>query len=283
MNIQRLNGLISTINFSPFHETEDCLQLRKIIFQEAVKISSIKPKNQLDIYDESILVFENQYQALNFLANVVRIATEMDRMSNCDITLRMSLCCGDYFIHQDQIYGDAVNLATQLSYSSRQNEVLVCGIDLDDINNFANSRSDIIYNIRDEENKCVSISVIDEDSTLTKINESFLKVTIDDTNKVFKSSRNQKVQIGRTSDCEIEINNDFISRNHATITLNFDTIIIEDHSSNGSYIYFDDREIFLNNDSMSLPNKGHISCGTSMYSSTYSTDIISFQLSDDTH
>ncbi len=51
---------------------------------------------------------------------------------------------------------------------------------------------------------------------------------------MFESSRNQKILIGRSNESDIYIDSDDISRNHATISLNYNNIFIEDHSSNGT-------------------------------------------------
>jgi len=65
------------------------------------------------------------------------------------------------------------------------------------------------------------------------------------------------------------------------ISLNYNNIFIEDHSANGTYIYFDDREIFLTNDSMKISNKGFISCGRKGHPKKSSTDIISYLLCEE--
>ena len=36
MKPQRQNGIISTINFSPFYDTADCFSLRDSLFNEAI-------------------------------------------------------------------------------------------------------------------------------------------------------------------------------------------------------------------------------------------------------
>jgi len=98
---------------------------------------------------------------------------------------------------------------------------------------------------------------------------------------VFETSRNQKILIGRSTDSDILIDSDEISRNHATISLNYNNIFIEDHSANGTYVYFDNREIFLTSDSMKISNKGFISCGCKGHSEESSGNIISYLLCEE--
>ena len=42
--------------------------------------------------------------------------------------------------------------------------------------------------------------------------------------------------IGRTSDCRIQVKSNSVSRSHVTITSNKGKIILQDHSTNGSYV-----------------------------------------------
>ncbi len=281
MNIQQQNGIISTINFTPFLETEEFQNLRKTLFDQAEIVSHITPLNRIDIFDETILIFKDVYQALGFLCEVFRTVVRLDEKNCGGISLRSSLCFGDYFVHQDQIYGDAVNLATKLSYCSRENEMLVSGIDTSIIEKFVQNHQDIEYHLRGSEGDWVSINLLDHDPTRLKEDCRYFKFEFNGQSKKFELKRNQKINIGRSEDSDIFIDSSLISRNHATIILNYDKFQIEDHSSNGTYLYFDDREIFLSQDSMNLRcSSGHISCGFSLYSGSDNDTVsaISFML-----
>ncbi len=280
MNIQQQNGIVSTVNFTPFLETEEYQNLRKSLFEQATIASHITPLNRIDIFDESILVFKSVYQALSFLCHVFRAVVKLGGQTNGGISLRSSLCSGDYFVHQDQIYGDAVNLATKLSSCSRENEMLVCGIDTHFIEEFTKKNPDIAYHLRINEENCVSINLLDQDATRTEEDSRHFKFEFNEQSKKFELERSRKINIGRSENSDIFIDSSLVSRNHATITVNFDNLQIEDHSSNGTYLYYDDREIFLTQESMKLRcSSGHISCGFSLYSRSHDTaNIISFML-----
>ena len=281
MNIQQHNGVVSTINFAPYLEIEEYQNLRNSLFNETRIVSNFSPIKHIDVFDESILVFEDYSQALHFLINVYRTAVKLQEYSGVNFVLRSSLCKGDYFVQQDQIYGDAVNLATRLSCTSRENELLVCGIDRQIIEEFVANQNDVSYFIRNPDKNCVSLCLLDEDLTESKNNNKIFQVECNNKTNVFETSRNQKIQIGRSNVSDIFIDSDEISRNHATISLNYDNIFIEDHSSNGTYLYFDGREIFLTNDSMKISNKGFISCGRKDRPKKSSSDIISYLLCEE--
>lgn len=280
MNIQQQNGIVSTISFSPFDETSKYSDLRNSIFREAIEQSHITPINHIDIFDESILTFACLNQALDFLVSILRITVRKDEGSNNNISIKSSLCKGDYFIHHDQIYGEAVNFATKLSYASRKNEMLLSRVDTAIVDQYIQSHPDITYFLRDDADNSISISIDDDDITKAQEREMAFKVEFCGQSKIFRSSRNIIIQIGRSGNSDIYIDSDQISRNHATIQLNYDTIYLEDHSSNGTYVYSDDREIYLSHEKIELSSNGNISCGISMYSSIKQTGLINFQMCD---
>jgi pSer/pThr/pTyr-binding forkhead associated (FHA) protein len=94
----------------------------------------------------------------------------------------------------------------------------------------------------------------------------------------FNPARCQKIEIGRSEASNIRMDYDQISRHHATIKLLYDDIHIEDHSSNGTYIYFDNREIFLSNNSIKVGKSGIISCGLSKADSKGDKNVIAYEM-----
>jgi hypothetical protein len=261
MKIQRQNGIVSTINFTPFLETSEYLNLRNRLFERAAAESNFAPTNRIDAFDESILVFDDLAEGLGFLAQVLRGRECLQRSAKHQVNLRSSLCQGAYFVHQDQIYGDAINLATRLAGTSRENELLICCVDTQQVKDFVDSQQDIACFIRNQAENCLSIGLLDSDSTNFDATNPVLRLEYHDEPRFFETSRNRKINIGRAPDADIIIDHDHISRDHATITLKNDHAFIEDHSSNGTYLYFDGREIFLSNESVSLKSSGFISCG----------------------
>ena len=278
MNIHQQHGIISTINFTPYLEDDEHQNLSKDLLRDARLISDVSPKKHINVFDESILVFETYTQALTYLINVFRVAVQLGESSGVNFSLRSSLCEGNYFMQQDQIYGEAVNLATRLSCTSRQNELLVCGIDREIIEEFTDNQHDVKYYIRSHDKNCISISLLDVEQTASENDNKEFQIDCNNKASVFKTSRNRKILIGRSSDADIFIDSDEISRNHATIFLNYDNIFIEDHSSNGTYLYFDGREVYLTHDSMKISSKGHISCGRKKSFQESTVGIISYLL-----
>lgn len=281
MNIQQQDGIVSTIQFVPYSATAEYQDLRNSIFAQATQASSCSPSNQTDVFDESIMVFDSFDQALVFLIQLFRASVALAASSGINIKLKSSLCQGSYFVHQDQIYGEAVNLATRLSCTSRENELRVCGIDPKIIDTFMREQGDLSCYIREQDENCVSISLKDEDSTNAAVDNIIFQVDCNHQSKNFQASRLGKIHIGRSDKSDIYIMGDHISRSHATITIHYGSAVIEDHSANGTYVYpANNHEVFLNNDSMKIDDEYHISCGLSRDSNAKSSDVIHFQVRD---
>jgi hypothetical protein len=278
MNIQQQNGIVSTIQFIPYIENDEYQNLRKSIFEQAIQASATSPCIRIDAFDETIMVFENYHHALHFLVQMFRSTVKLATASNVKIKLRSSLCEGSYFLHHDQIYGDAVNLATQLSCTSRENELRVCNIDPQVISDFIDSQHDVACYFREQDDNCVSISLTDADSTNSRINETIFRLGYSHQSKDFGACRNREIHIGRSDECEIYISGEHISRSHATLTIKYGDIAITDHSANGTYVYFDNREIYLHKDSLKLATTGSISCGRERVVNPKTADLISFEV-----
>ncbi|MBT3204713.1 MAG: FHA domain-containing protein [Gammaproteobacteria bacterium] len=285
MKVQKNNGYVATVNFTNYFDTDEQSNVRNSFFEIVTSLSKVTPLHRLDIYDETILIFNTSCQALTFLIHLTREASFGDN-ALIDMKLRTGLCSGDYFVYQDQIYGEAVNFATKLSFSSRENEMLVCGIDKKIMEGFTRKQYDVSYATRDQGENCFSVSLIDPDNTSTSfLSNLIFKVNYNNQRKKLKLSRYKQITIGRSANADVFIDDDKISRKHATITLNDANIFIEDHSSNGTYIYSEGNEEFLTNDSVSLCGKGQILCGHRQDLKDHSANennIISFQLTEDT-
>ena len=272
MNIDPRNGLVSVINFSPFDGSKDDHEQRNRLIERASQLSGSFPENRLDVFDETFFIFSDSVKALDFLVEITAVV----QLENFEISLRTGLCFGEFFTQKDHIYGDAINMSTRLSCSSRENEILVCSKNCREIEEYIKNHNNLSYYCRDQET--YSISLLDEDCTQTNSISNTVKISFAGNLKVFQTARNRKISIGRYQGCDIFIDSDQVSRAHATITLNFDTIFIEDHSSNGTYLYVNDEVVYLTGDSMQLPPTGEIYFGRNRNNAASSRALISYEL-----
>lgn len=72
------------------------------------------------------------------------------------------------------------------------------------------------------------------------------------------------ITLGRDPACGVEIQDPSASRLHATIEIRGDKVVVVDHSSNGTYVAWDQNsETWLRREEMILPRRGRISLGCS--------------------
>jgi predicted component of type VI protein secretion system len=91
-----------------------------------------------------------------------------------------------------------------------------------------------------------------------------LKLVFGDREVWLDRSGSVAITLGRDAACGVEIQDEGASRQHATIEIRGDKIVIVDHSSNGTYVAWDqESETWLRREEMILPPRGHISLGRS--------------------
>jgi len=157
MQIQSQHGIVSSIMMEPFSGTPESFGLRDRLLSSASTQTNIQPSQRIDVFDEVLLTFESMENALDFLTRVIDLATSAPLIPSQSVELRCGLCWGEYFMHSDQFYGPAVNLATQLSFQSRKNEILIGGMNCEVVKQYMDTRSHLEYFIRDESEHLVLV------------------------------------------------------------------------------------------------------------------------------
>jgi hypothetical protein len=278
MNIQQQAGIVSTILFSPSNGTDGHQSLRSFLFDQASTASKCSPIGRVDDFDESILIFDSFSDALEYLVHVFRFAAKVKNHSLGNIGLRSSLCKGTYCIQDGEIYGEAVNLATRLSFSSRKNELQICGIDKQIIKGFLKEHDDVDLFIRKKNGNCISLGLKNPDITRPRYKQKVIEINYGGQSKIYRISRHQTIRIGRSNTSDIYIDSHHVSREHATIIIKNNDAFVTDHSANGTYVYLDSREVFLTQESIKLSARGHVCCGISKNTDADKTGLISYSL-----
>jgi|GEM_PF-1218051 len=276
MEIHTKHGVIGSLMLHPFNGTEEDFKYRDQLFEHASGETGLMPSLRMDVYDESLLVFDSLENAIDFLIKVIDLSSTCGRRSGRNTRLRGGLCTGNYYHHEDQIYGDATNQATQLCFQSRENEVLICSTDLGRIRNHVLLSDRMACFIRKAEEGLVSIGLDDEDCTVTPGQQTSFHVNGNGYRKTFAPQRQLIIEVGRADDCDIIIDHEHVSRSHATITLKQEEVFVEDHSANGTYVYTSDREVFVSREVIRVSGKAEISCGC--MASDYPCSVISLEL-----
>ena len=85
------------------------------------------------------------------------------------------------------------------------------------------------------------------------------------------------IRLGRDAQCDIVVNEPYVSRIHARIHFRRDHFLLEDHSTNGTYVRTDDgNTVYLRREKLPLWGHGIISLGKPPSEATVA--LIDFQL-----
>jgi adenylate cyclase len=209
-------------------------------------------------------------------------ACEMQRAIKSDnlnsdhpMYIRIGFNYGDVLCEEADIFGDAVNIAARVAAITRANQIMTTPAVIDTLPLALHDQVRKIQRV-DIKGKQEQLDIYQvmwelEDMGSTRIGMSaFRKPHADSSELILDyrsqsytlSDKNRKLLLGRDDICQIIVNNDFASRQHADVEFKFGKFILSDHSSNGTYIRNSDGVVTrLNREEVILHGKGTISLG----------------------
>jgi len=227
------------------------------------------------IGDEILCTFPSAEAALN-AACEMQLAVKTDNQnSERPMYIRIGFHYGEVLCEDGDIYGDAVNIAARVAAITRANQIMtttavVNALPLslhDKVRKIL--RADIkgkqeqldihqvMWELEDMGSTRIGLSAYRKSPVGGKqlvLNYQARSYTIDEQNK--------KLLLGRDDACQIMVNSDFASRQHANVEFRFGNFILSDHSSNGTYIRGSDGVVArLNREDTVLHGNGSISLG----------------------
>jgi adenylate cyclase len=209
-------------------------------------------------------------------------ACEMQRAIKSDnldsdhpMYIRVGFNYGDVICENGDIFGDAVNVAARVAAITRANQIMTTPAVIDLLPLALHDQVRKIQRV-DIKGKQEQLDIYQvmwelEDMGSTRIGMSAYRKPHVDSNELILDYRtqsytinekNKKLLLGRDDICQIIVNSDFASRQHANVEFRFGKFILSDHSSNGTYIRSSDGVVTrLNREEVILHGKGTISLG----------------------
>lgn len=239
------------------------------------------------IGDEILCTFPNAEFAMNAACEMQTALKSNNQHSEQSMHIRIGFHYGEVICEDNDIYGDAVNVAARVAAITRASQIMTTAAVVDTL---PLSVQDKIRKIlrADFKGKHQPMDIFQvmwelEDMGSTRIGMTSFRKPHTDGNELTLSYKehtyaikenNHKLLLGRDDSCQIVINNDFASRQHANIELRAGNFVLTDHSSNGTYIRHADGVVRLNRDNATLRGSGTISLGQPY--SDNPTDLIEF-------
>ena len=227
------------------------------------------------IGDEILCTFPTAEAALHAACEMQLAAKTDNQSSEHSMYLRIGFHYGDVLCEEDDIYGDAVNVAARVTAITRANQIMTTPavVDVLPLSLHDKVRKIQRADIRGKQAQLDIFQVIweVEDMGRTRIGMPAFRKPHNDGNELKLNFRDKtctineqsnKLLLGRGDTCHIIVNSDFASRQHANVEFRYGNFILSDHSSNGTYIRDSDGVVTrLNHNNTTLRGKGFISLG----------------------
>lgn len=229
------------------------------------------------IGDEIMCTFPSPLQGILAAVDMQkRIAYDL-LFSRENLAIRIGLHHGEALLEQDDVYGDAVNVAARMTSLAKREQIVTTAGTITGMNYTALLRTRSLGNAH-VAGKLLPIEIVDvmwqEDTTnVTRVQRA---IRPDESNsaghaKLAMRYRGQMIEInelspvftlGRDNNSSLVIEAEWISRNHALIEYKRGHFMLSDRSTNGTYVKLgDDEELRLHRDEFHLRRVGTISLG----------------------
>lgn len=219
-------------------------------------------------------------------AAAAAIAMQIDNLkSRSMFRLRIGFHFGPVILDASDVFGDAVNTAARLAQMARDGQILTSEETMQRFNakhkgmarNFdydklrGKSQAMRILELMWEPTHDVTRAVggtIGHSVTKPASESRLLRLSVGQNERAF-SPQDAPITIGRESVCVLTIASQFASRVHAHVEYRRDKFVLQDRSTNGTFVTSDGgKEVFLKGESLPLSGHGIVSLGCPLLAQT---------------
>ena len=226
------------------------------------------------IGDELMCRFDNADEAIEAaVACQVEVGT-MTFTGLARISIRAAVHFGQVIEDENDIFGDAVNVAARMTGISRAGQILTTEDTVNAIseNLGATVRQIDLAQVKGKEERIPVYEVLWErqdrvtrisNDLLARMQESDMHLKLTHGEDSLDMSNQQKTaKIGRSKDCDFIVDTALASRVHAIVELRRGKFFISDQGTNGTYVSTNSgQEVYLRREEFILHGKGKISLG----------------------
>ena len=189
--------------------------------------------------------------------------------------IRVGFHFGPVILENDDLFGDAVNIAARVTSKAKPREILTTKDTVDQIPPELRSMTrfvdQVIVKGKQEELKLFEVVwehdgvTVADDANKDRLKQfRSLRLRIWDTEFVLTQAH-PSVQLGRGKENDIVIEDTRVSRMHTRIEFRRDKFVLIDQSINGTYVLvFGEREVLVRRDELQLRGSGIIALGHSV-------------------
>ncbi len=192
------------------------------------------------------------------------------------LSIRIGLHFGNTIEKDNDIFGDAVNIAARMAAIAKENQSITTESFVQLLSSDAKSRTRLfdstrvkgideeikIYQLLWEEGNVTTFATAQHIQQISKANVSILLRFSGEEHFYTNSNMAGAINIGRDDKCELTINAKYASRSHANLEFRRGKFVLVDHSTNGTYVKLNNQnDIFIRREELPLISEGYISLG----------------------
>src|SRR5450755_4207285 len=264
-------------------ETRGDLEARRLISAMLSALAEVTGRHGgrviKTIGDEIMCTFPGPMQGLLGAVDMQKRIAHDPSFAKDNLAIRIGLHHGDTLIEDNDVYGDAVNVAARMSSLAKREQIIATAGTLKLLTNAGMLRTRSVGQAR-VAGKQHPIDIVDiqwqeDTSNVTMVQRA---IRLDDTGvakiKLILRYRGQMLELdqlsppftlGRDTASSLMVDAEWVSRNHALIEYKRGYFSISDRSTNGTYVKLgEDDELRLHRDEVHLRKSGVISLGQTM-------------------
>ena len=192
------------------------------------------------------------------------------------LNIRIGLHFGNTIEKNNDIFGDAVNIAARMAAIAKANQSITTESFIKLLSNDSRSRTRLfdstrvkgideeikIYQLLWEEGNVTTFATAQHIQQISKAKVSIVLKFKGEERFYTDSDINTAISIGRDDACDLTIDATFASRSHLNLEFRRGKFVLVDHSTNGTYIKLNNQNnIFIRREELPLIGEGYISLG----------------------
>ncbi|OLD77362.1 MAG: hypothetical protein AUF66_00265 [Betaproteobacteria bacterium 13_1_20CM_67_22] len=230
--------------------------------------------------DEVMVLFPSPDAAASAATRMHTAVESLPTVGSNKLALRIGFHTGPVVQRDNDIFGDTVNVASRLADQAVRGQILTSQETAALLGGFIRNWTRPLYSIqirgKAEEVAICEIVWRQSPDVTEAIGSSVARKPAPVTlrlqyhgQEAMRRRGQDAIMIGRGPDCELVISDPKASRQHCTIERRQDRYVLQDHSTNGTYVTADgEREILLQREDLTLRGHGWIAFGQPRASTT---------------
>ncbi len=192
------------------------------------------------------------------------------------LTIRIGLHFGNTIEKNNDIFGDAVNIAARMAAIAKENQSITTESFIHLLSSDAKSRTRLfdsarvkgideeikIYQLLWEEGNVTTFATAQHIQQISKAKVSIVLKFNGEERFYTDSDISTAISIGRDDNCDMTVDATYASRSHANLEFRRGKFVLVDHSTNGTYVKLNHQDnIFIRREELPLIGEGYISLG----------------------